>query len=118
MPHPPRSRPWIILTAILALLGLLLAACGGSDSGDDDGDSGGGGDTTGITVAADGAPTPGGSIVMGLEAESDGFNRLVLAAGLFEYNFGDSEFLMLLLVLVTLPFAAARTDDAASAARS
>jgi len=74
MPHPPRSRPWIILTAILALMGLLLAACGGSDSGDDDGDSGGGGDTTDITVAADGAPTPGGSIVMGLEAESDGFN--------------------------------------------
>jgi len=29
-------------------------------------------------------------------------------AGLLEYNFGDSEFLMLLLLLVTLPFAAAR----------
>jgi len=40
----------------------------------------------------------------------------MLAAGLFEYNFGDSEFLMLFLVLVTLPFAAAR-DDAAAAAR-
>jgi O-antigen ligase len=38
----------------------------------------------------------------------------MFAAGLFEYNFGDSEFLMLLLVLVTLPFAAARGDDAAS----
>jgi len=37
----------------------------------------------------------------------------MLAAGLFEYNFGDSEFLMLLLVLITLPFAAARADDAA-----
>jgi O-antigen ligase len=35
----------------------------------------------------------------------------MLAAGLFEYNFGDSEFLMLFLVLVTLPFAA-RTDPA------
>ena len=32
----------------------------------------------------------------------------MLAAGMFEYNFGDSEFLMLFLVLVTLPFAAAR----------
>ena len=32
----------------------------------------------------------------------------MLAAGLFEYNFGDSEFLMLLLLLITLPFAAAR----------
>lgn len=30
----------------------------------------------------------------------------MLAAGLFEYNFGDSEFLMLFLCLVTLPFAA------------
>ena len=42
----------------------------------------------------------------------------MLGAGLFEYNFGDSEFLMLLLVLVTLPFAAARSDDAAAAARA
>lgn len=32
----------------------------------------------------------------------------MLAAGLFEYNFGDSEFLMMFLVLVTLPFAAVR----------
>jgi O-antigen ligase len=31
----------------------------------------------------------------------------MLAAGQFEYNFGDSEFLMLFLVLMTLPFAAA-----------
>jgi O-antigen ligase len=34
----------------------------------------------------------------------------MLAAGLFEYNFGDSEFLMLFLVMLTLPFAADRTD--------
>lgn len=33
----------------------------------------------------------------------------MLAAGLFEYNFGDSEFLMLFLLLVTLPFAAIRS---------
>jgi O-antigen ligase len=33
----------------------------------------------------------------------------MLAAGMFEYNFGDSEFLMLFLGLLTLPFAAART---------
>ncbi len=32
----------------------------------------------------------------------------MLGAGIFEYNFGDSEFLMLLLILITLPFAAAR----------
>ena len=32
----------------------------------------------------------------------------MLSAGQFEYNFGDSEFLMLFLVLVTLPYAAER----------
>jgi O-antigen ligase len=32
----------------------------------------------------------------------------MLTAGLFEHNFGDSEFLMLFLVIITLPFAAAR----------
>jgi len=35
----------------------------------------------------------------------------MLAAGLFEYNFGDSEFLMLFLVLVTLPYAAERYSN-------
>ena len=34
----------------------------------------------------------------------------MLGAGLFEHNFGDSEFLMLFLVMLTLPFAADRTD--------
>ena len=34
----------------------------------------------------------------------------MLVAGMSEYNFGDSEFLMLFLVMVTLPFAAARGD--------
>jgi O-antigen ligase len=32
----------------------------------------------------------------------------MLAAGLFEYNFGDSEFLMLFLLLITLPFSVDR----------
>jgi O-antigen ligase len=39
----------------------------------------------------------------------------MLAAGLFEYNFGDSEFLMLFLVLVTLPYAAERPAPAPAA---
>jgi O-antigen ligase len=39
----------------------------------------------------------------------------MLAAGLFEYNFGDSEFLMLFLVLITLPYASDRTADDADA---
>ncbi len=40
----------------------------------------------------------------------------MLAAGLFEYNFGDSEFLMLFLVLVTVPYAAERSVSSASSA--
>jgi O-antigen ligase len=36
----------------------------------------------------------------------------MLTAGLFEYNFGDSEFLMVFLFLITLPFAAIRTAAA------
>jgi hypothetical protein len=34
----------------------------------------------------------------------------MLVAGTSEYNFGDSEFLMLFLVMLTIPFAAARDD--------
>ena len=36
----------------------------------------------------------------------------MLTAGLFEYNFGDSEFLMMFLIIVTLPFAVDRTVPA------
>jgi O-antigen ligase len=41
----------------------------------------------------------------------------MLFAGMFEYNFGDSEFLMLFLIIVTLPFAAERPDPHAAATR-
>jgi hypothetical protein len=36
---------------------------------------------------------------------------------MFEYNFGDSEFLMLFLLLITLPYAADRTAGTVPAAR-
>ena len=36
---------------------------------------------------------------------------------MFEYNFGDSEFLMLFLVLVTLPYAAERAPPTPTALR-
>jgi O-antigen ligase len=39
----------------------------------------------------------------------------MFAAGLFEYNFGDSEFLMLFLVLITLPYAVDRSATEADA---
>ncbi len=42
----------------------------------------------------------------------------MLAAGMFEYNFGDSEFLMLFLILVTLPFAVSRPSPTDAFARA
>lgn len=42
----------------------------------------------------------------------------MLTAGLFEYNFGDSEFLVPLLALLTFPFAALREGPAPSRARA
>jgi putative inorganic carbon (hco3(-)) transporter len=41
----------------------------------------------------------------------------MLAAGLFEYNFGDSEFLMLFLGIITLPFAAVAERSVAASHR-
>ena len=43
-----------------------------------------------------------------LAATGLGAVTAMLAAGMFEHNFGDSEFLMLFLILVSLPFAAER----------
>jgi peptide/nickel transport system substrate-binding protein len=54
---------WFKRAAVILALGLVAAACGG---GDDD-DSGGGGDSTSEDA---GTPTPGGSVVYGLEAET------------------------------------------------
>jgi O-antigen ligase len=42
----------------------------------------------------------------------------MLAAGMTEHNFGDSEFQILFLVLITLPFAVARTRSGARSSRS
>jgi O-antigen ligase len=41
----------------------------------------------------------------------------MLAAGMFEYNFGDSEFLMIFLLVVTLPYAADRAPASSPAVR-
>jgi len=43
-----------------------------------------------------------------LAAAGMGALAAMLAAGFFEYNFGDSEFLVTLLILLTLPWAAVR----------
>ena len=47
-----------------------------------------------------------------LAAAALGALAAALAAGLFEYNFGDSEFLLTLLIVLTLPWAAAREASA------
>ena len=51
-----------------------------------------------------------------LAAGAMGARTAMLAAGFFEHNFGDSEFLMLLLILITLPFAAGEPESAETAA--
>jgi O-antigen ligase len=45
-----------------------------------------------------------------LAASGLGAVAAMLGAGLFEHNFGDSEFLMLFLILITLPFASERAE--------
>jgi len=47
-----------------------------------------------------------------LAAAGLGALAAALAAGMFEYNFGDSEFLLTLLIVLTLPWAAAREASA------
>jgi len=47
-----------------------------------------------------------------LAAASLACTTALLTAGLFEYNFGDSEVLMLFLIVITLPFAADRAVTA------
>ncbi len=65
----------VLLAAIICLTALIAAACGSSDS-----ESGGTTDGTApelsadVTIAPDGAPTTGGTLIYGLEAESDGYN--------------------------------------------
>ncbi len=55
---------WFKRAAAILALGLMAAACGG---GDDDDGGGGGGGATGDDA---GTPTPGGTVVYGLEAET------------------------------------------------
>lgn len=51
-----------------------------------------------------------------LAAAGLGCVAAMLAAGMFEHNFGDSEFLMLFLLLITLPFAAEREEHSSQLA--
>jgi peptide/nickel transport system substrate-binding protein len=75
MPTRPRSRPWVLVAGVIAVLGIVLAACGGGSSGSGGSDGTTDAQTTSdVTIAATGAPQTGGTLNYALEAESDGFN--------------------------------------------
>jgi peptide/nickel transport system substrate-binding protein len=76
-----RRKPGILIAAVVASFGLVAAACGGDDGGDSaPATTAGGGDTTTATTAGGGGettttaasmdPKPGGSIIMGIEADT------------------------------------------------
>lgn len=62
--------------------------------------------TAGLPTAPVNPASDGGPETRFLAAGALGCIVAMFAAGLAEYNFGDSEFLMLFLVLMTLPYAA------------
>lgn len=70
-----RARGFVGLGLLLVLLVAVGAACGGSDDGDD-GSSSPTGETeeVNLTIPADGDPVEGGAILVGLEAETDGWD--------------------------------------------
>src|SRR5688572_11798884 len=72
----PGSRgPLAKLAIILVLLSMILAACGGG--GDDKADEGEGGIVKEETTEDEGKPVPGGTVTMGVEAESAGWQPCV-----------------------------------------
>ncbi len=64
-----KLRSVVSAAAAVVALSLVVAACGSSGGGNTPGAS-----STDITVKAAGAPTQGGAVKFGVEAESDGFN--------------------------------------------
>lgn len=71
----PRSRPWVLVTGVIAVLGIILAACGGGSSGSGGSDGTADAKTTSdVTIETSGPPQSGGTLAYALEAESDGFN--------------------------------------------
>jgi peptide/nickel transport system substrate-binding protein len=68
-----RRRGLTLAVAVIAAASLLATACG-SASEDDTGSAEQGASSTDFTIAPEGEPTPGGKIIYGIEAETDGFN--------------------------------------------
>ena len=59
---------------------------------------------------------PRGGLLQCLSAAALAALAAMITAGLFEHNFGDSEFQMIVLVIVTLPFAVAKVPRSAKIA--
>jgi len=72
----PRHRRYALIGVVCAVA-LFAAACGSNKSDSSSGTTPSTGASSNITIAASGDPTPGGKLVFGLEAESDGFNPTV-----------------------------------------
>ncbi len=68
-----RKSTGLAIGAAVTSVALLAAACGGSSKSSGGGGSSGGG-SAGTTAAATGTPKAGGHLVMGTEAEIDGFD--------------------------------------------
>jgi ABC-type transport system substrate-binding protein len=80
-----RRSGLLLLLAVVLLVG---AGCGGSDDGDDGGDGGGAAPTATTEPEAD--PVAGGSLVYGIEAESDGWNPTTASWSLSGLLIGQS----------------------------
>ncbi len=75
VPFVRRRRGVTLVVAVMAAASLLAAGCSSaSDNETSEGTGEQGAGTTDFTLAAEGDPTPGGKIVYGIEAETDGFN--------------------------------------------
>jgi peptide/nickel transport system substrate-binding protein len=75
--HPTRSKRWRSSLAVLVLVALAGVACGSSDDRSEDGDDGGTPDIDDRPtneVVDEGEPQDGGELVVGINAETDGWN--------------------------------------------
>jgi len=82
-----RARRLAPLAALALVLSLIAAACGGGSSSSDSS-----GKTTDVTIKPSGDPKSGGSVVFGLEAETDGFNPTKNRWAVSGYMIGNAVF--------------------------